>query len=76
MFAQIMDLMSLGMAASIWNARLWYAIPLIVVVSLVYGASRHERVREILDHAVRSAIWLVGFMAIILLVIWVGGFWN
>lgn len=56
--------------------RFWYAIPLIVVVSLVYGATRHEHLREIFIHAFRSAVWVVGFMALIFFLIWVSGFWN
>jgi hypothetical protein len=57
-------------------ARIWYSIPLIVVVSLVYGATRHEYLKEILIHSARSAIWVVGFMAAIFGIIWVAGFWN
>ena len=45
--------------------RLWYAVPLIVVISLVYGASRHELRRPILEHAFRFGAWIVGFMAIL-----------
>ncbi len=56
--------------------RIWYAIPLIVVVSLVYGATRHENLREILIHSFRSAIWVVGFMAVIFFLIWIAGYWN
>ena len=50
--------------------RFWYAVPLIVVVSLVYGATRHEYPRPILEHAVRFAIWLATFMAILFVVLW------
>ncbi len=57
-------------------ARIWYAVPLIVVVSLVYGATRHEYLAEILVHAFRSAVWLLSFMAMIFAVIWVMGYWN
>ena len=35
------------------------------VVSFVYGATRHEDMREILHNAYRAATWIVGFMAII-----------
>ena len=44
---------------------LWYALPLIVAVSLVYAATRHEDTRFILRHAVRTAVWIVGFMAVV-----------
>ncbi len=56
--------------------RLWYALPLVVVVSLVYGATRHENLKEIVEHSLRSAVWVVGFMAIIFAIIYVAGFWN
>lgn len=53
-----------------------YAIPLVIAISLVYGATRHEYLKEILIQSARSARWVVGFMGIILVVIWVAGFWN
>lgn len=64
------------LAVSLWQARLWYAIPLILVVSLVYGATRHERMKEIIEQSIRTAIGLVGFMSAIFVVIWLIGFWN
>ncbi len=56
--------------------KLWYALPLIVSISLVYGATRHEHLKPILIHSLRSAIWVTGFMAVIFAVIWLAGFWN
>ena len=56
--------------------RLWYALPLVVVISLVYGATRHEHLHEILVHSYRSALWVVGFMGVIFGIIYVAGFWN
>lgn len=50
-------------------ARLWYAVPLITSVSLVCAATRHEEMVPILIHAVRFAVWVVVFMAIVLGVI-------
>ena len=44
---------------------LWYAVPLIVAVSLVYAATRHEDTRLILIHSVRTLVWIVGFMAVV-----------
>jgi hypothetical protein len=41
---------------------LWYALPLVVSVSLVCAATRHELMRPIVEHAVRFAAWLVVFM--------------
>lgn len=63
-------------AAAIPIPKLWYAVPLIVSISLVYGATRHEHLKPILIHSLRSAVWVTGFMAIIFAVIWLAGFWN
>lgn len=43
--------------------RLWYAAPLVVSVSLCYAATRHEATPAILAHAARFAVWVVTFMA-------------
>lgn len=48
---------------------LWYAAPLIVVVSLVCAATRHEFMQPILAHAGRFAVWIVLFMALFMGVI-------
>lgn len=45
--------------------RLWYALPLIVSVSLSYAATRHEESSEILSHAARFAGWVLAFMIIV-----------
>jgi hypothetical protein len=55
--------------ASVSAARLWYALPLITSVSLVCAATRHEAMGPILLHALRFAIWVLVFMAIVLAVI-------
>ena len=47
----------------------WYALPLIVAVSLVYAATRHEQMGPILDHAYRIGIWIVTFMLVVLVVL-------
>lgn len=49
---------------------MWYSLPLITAVSLVYAATRHEEARPILRHAGRIAVWIVGFMAVIFLLLW------
>ena len=51
--------------------QLWFALPLIIVVSLVYGATRHEDMIEILHNAYRAAVWIISFMAIIFGVLFV-----
>ncbi|MGH7135792.1 MAG: hypothetical protein ACREHD_08640 [Pirellulales bacterium] len=43
---------------------LWFALPLIVVVSLVYSATRHELPGPIVAGATRMAAWICGFMLI------------
>ena len=56
-----------------WEGRWWYAIPLIVSISLVYGATRHEHLVPILTNAYKSALWIVIFMTIIFVLIWIVG---
>lgn len=64
------------LAKSIWEAQIWYAVPLIVAVSLVYGATRHEHLKEIVIQCYKSAVWVLGFMGIIFAIIYVAGHWN
>lgn len=45
--------------------RLWYAAPLIVSVSLVYAATRHEETGPIVAHASRFAMWIIVFMLLV-----------
>ena len=42
--------------------RLRYALPLVVAISLVYGATRHERPRPILEHSIGCGLQIVGTM--------------
>ena len=46
--------------------RLWYLLPLIVIVSLGYSASRYESPGRILRRAGRLGLQIAGFMTIIL----------
>lgn len=55
-------MMSFVLLAVLSINRMWYALPLIVSVSLVYSATRHEQVIEIVRHALRTATWIFGFM--------------
>ncbi len=55
--------------ARLWQADIWHALPLIVAVSLVYSATRHESSRDIFIHAVRSGVWMTGFLLAVLVVI-------
>ena len=51
-------------------SKLWYCLPLIVSISLVYGATRHELMPQILDHSWRFGVWVVTFMVGIFAVTW------
>lgn len=50
-------------------ARGWYAIPLILAISLVYSASRHESSTLILIRAARLVVTIGGFMAGVLAIL-------
>jgi hypothetical protein len=52
------------------NLQIWYLLPLLVSVSLVYGATRHELVGPILHHSWKSAWWMISFMFTVFLVLW------
>ena len=54
---------------SLWDLDLWYAIPAIIAVGLVYSATRHEQIRPIFSHAGRVVIWITGFMVAVFVVI-------
>ncbi len=47
--------------------KLAYMLPLIVAVSLVYAATRHEDMHNILRRAVRVGTWITVFMFLIFL---------
>ena len=64
----------IGLAGLLPN--IYYAAPLVVAISLVYGATRHEHPAEIIKHSFRSIVWVVGFMAVIMAVIWLASFMN
>ena len=63
------------LAASLLAAQIWYIVPLIVSVSLVYGATRHELPRPILYHAWHTAVWMAVFMGGIFVVLWLVSMW-
>ena len=52
---------------------LWYALPLIVTVSLVCAATRHEEMGPIMNHALRFGGWIIVFMAAVMAVLWLMG---
>ena len=44
---------------------MWYALPLVIAVSLVYSATRHEQARPIAAHSIRVGVWITGFKAVV-----------
>jgi hypothetical protein len=65
----ISQLPVVALFSTIWFNRLWYSLPLVIVISLVYAATRHELMAPILDHALRFGRWILGFMAIVFLLL-------
>ena len=66
----LIDLANLpALAPLVAVMNLWYAVPLIVSVSLVCAATRHEEFGPILHHALRFGLWIVVFMAVVMGVI-------
>ena len=53
----------------IWGNDLWYVAPIVIAVSLVYAATRHEQMRPILVHAGRVAVWIGSFMLAVFVVV-------
>jgi hypothetical protein len=49
--------------------QLWCLAPLIVAISLVYGATRDERMGPIFQHALRFGAWVLGFILFIFVVL-------
>jgi hypothetical protein len=41
-----------------------FVVPLVVAISLVYAASRHESWRRIWTHAFRLCSWILGILAL------------
>lgn len=48
----------------------WYLLPLAMVVSLVYSASRFERTEKILRRGIRLFLQIIGLMFAVLAVLW------
>jgi hypothetical protein len=49
--------------------RFWYLFPLILVISLVYSASRYETPTRILRRTTKLSLQITGFMAVVLVVL-------
>ena len=55
---------------------LWFALPLVVTVSLVYAATRHEEMGPIVRHAARFGLLVVVVMGILLAILFAMSWWN
>jgi hypothetical protein len=58
---------------SVSPTYLLYYLPLIVSISLVFGATRHEDTSLIVRHALGTARWITGFMGIIFVILYFVG---
>lgn len=58
-----------GILLAVGGHDLWYALPLIVSISLVYSATRNEQMGPILTHALRFGAWVVGLMLVVMLLL-------
>lgn len=54
----------------IWMADIWYSLPAIISISLVYAATRHEEMGQILNHALRTGLLITTFMAAFFALLW------
>jgi hypothetical protein len=65
----------LPLATALLAGQIWYMLPLIVAVSLVYGATRHEEPRAIAQHALSTAMWMVIFLGAVFLILLAVSLW-
>ena len=66
---ELATVLQLFTASPLFGAsRLWYSLPLIITISLVYGATRDERMPQIIEHSIRFAVQTIGFLAAIIAV--------
>jgi uncharacterized membrane protein YidH (DUF202 family) len=63
------------LAADLALTRSWFLLPLVVIISLVYSASRYESPERIVRRAAKVAVQILGFMAVVLVVLVVLS-WN
>jgi hypothetical protein len=54
---------------------LLYMLPILVAVSLVMSATRHERNDMILSQAWKTGVWTAGFLGAIAAALWFAMFW-
>lgn len=58
-----------SLLAAAGPGRLWFLLPLIVMISLVYSASRYEAPDRIIRRAGKLFLQITGFMAAVLAVL-------
>ncbi|MBX7072260.1 MAG: hypothetical protein K1X71_03865 [Pirellulales bacterium] len=56
-------------------ADLWYALPLIVSISLVYAGTRLEHMEDILPRAARMAWWTIFFLSLLFVLLYLVARW-
>ncbi len=42
----------------------WWILPLVLAISLVYSASRHEAWPKIWLHSARLGLWIIGLLGV------------
>ena len=62
-------------AADLAVTRSWFLLPLVVIISLVYSASRYESPERIVRRAAKVAVQILGFMAVVLVLL-IALSWN
>jgi hypothetical protein len=74
---ELISLMNFSLLGAVTQfPRIWYVVPLIIAISLVYGATRHERTADIFKISLHTMIWIVGIGAVILGIVLLLGLWN
>jgi len=73
---EIPTILAMSFLIGLVTAQIWYSVPLIIVISLVWGATRHELLPEIIAHSIRSLLWVLTFMGIIFALICFAGYWQ
>jgi hypothetical protein len=53
----------------------WYVLPLVVAISLVYAASRHESWSRIWAHAARLCAMILGILTVAIVLLLVVNTW-
>jgi hypothetical protein len=55
--------------------QLWFALPLLVTISLVYAATRHEQMDDIARHALHFGLMVLLVTAIVFVVFYAMSWW-